>query len=56
MTTTKLMQSVSPNGTTSSLISKIFDVYVRIVMVWVIGALIFDIYMIVKHFQEFGFN
>jgi hypothetical protein len=47
---------VTPNGKKSSLIDKIFEVYIRIAMVWVIGALCFDIYMIIKHFKEFGFN
>ena len=52
----KPQRYVMVNGKRSSLIEKIFEVYIRIALVWVIGALCFDIYMIIKHFQEFGFN
>jgi hypothetical protein len=43
---------VSPSGTRSSLKSKIFEYYVYAVLVWVHLALAFDIYMIIKHFNE----
>jgi hypothetical protein len=47
---------VSPSGTRSRLIDKIFYVYLRLALAWVIFALGFDIVMIIKHFQEFGLN
>jgi hypothetical protein len=47
---------VTPSGERSSLIDKIFYVYLRLALAWVIFALGFDIVMIIKHFKEFGFN
>jgi hypothetical protein len=43
---------VTPSGKESSLKSKIFEYYIYAVLVWVHLALAFDIYMIIKHFNE----
>lgn len=48
----KPAQSVTPNGERSSLKSKIFEIYVYLLLIWVHLALGFDIYMIIKHFNE----
>lgn len=43
---------VTPNGERSSLIDKIFKYYLYFCLGWVMFALSFDIYMIIKHFNE----
>ena len=50
------MPSVKVSGMKSSLIDKIFKYYLYFCLAWVTFAICFDFYMIVKHFNEFGFN
>lgn len=40
----------------NNIIDKIFKYYLYFCLAWVTFALSFDIYMIIKHFDEFGFN
>jgi hypothetical protein len=35
---------------------KLFEIYVRFALVWVIAALTFDVVMLVHHFYTYGFN
>ena len=49
----KPQQSVIPSGEKSSILDTIFRYYLYLCLVWVFFALGFDLYMIIKHFNEF---
>lgn len=51
----KLAEYVMVNGKRNSLIEEIFKYYLYFCLAWVTFAISFDIYMIIKHFDEFGF-
>jgi hypothetical protein len=45
----KLWEYVTPNGKRNSLKTNLFEFYVYLCLIWVIFALGFDLYMIIKH-------
>lgn len=49
----KRMLYVNPNGMKDRIIDKVFKYYLYFCLAWVTFALGFDIFMIIKHFDEF---